>query len=231
MSTQFSSYCRYFSNQDTDGNVSLGHSHVKESQEPRIPLIRVDIDEKKRQQISSYYPDSSQTKPTFLAGSQETITHSCSPQRSSSKTEIRTTSAAVASSSMSYGLRNPYDFQNDEPIAMRQEHKATPYRMSNNSSADTLSTTATTNRHVPSSIRNSVHSTNEINEIRARIPTLSHDTKISKANQDMPTTRTAKSNESQTKISTNSDPIDATVKSKFIANETRLLMNCTYDSN
>jgi len=136
---------------------SPGRLYSKDPQEPRIPLTRVDIDDKNMQNLASYYPNLSNTKPK----SEQTITNSYSPQRSSTKTDSR-------NSNISYGLRNPYDFQSDEPVIIRHEHKATPFRTTNISSGETFSTN--TNRYtkqsdIPSSTRN------DLSDIRSRILT------------------------------------------------------------
>lgn len=81
--------------------------------------------------------------------------------------------------STSYGLRNPYDFTNDEPVIIRHEHKATPFRPTNLSSLETTSTNS--NRFVPST-------RTDLNEIRSRIPTSTNETKEIKIQKDLPTT-------------------------------------------
>jgi len=141
------------------------------SQEPRIPLTRVDIDEKNMKNLSSYYPNLSNTKPK----SEQTITNSYSPQRSSTKGESR-------NSNISYGLRNPYDFQNDEPMIIRHEHKATPFRTTN----------------IPSSTRN------DLSDIRSRI--LTTNTNVQKdiqINKDSPLKKPTFNNQLENKKSGN----------------------------
>ncbi|CAF4103014.1 unnamed protein product, partial [Rotaria sp. Silwood1] len=117
---------------DTEITSSPGRLYTQDLQEPRIALTRVDIENKNKHNLSSsYYPNMSSTKPK----SEQTITHSYSPQRSSTKTESYY-------STMTHGLRNPYDFQNDEPPIIRHEHKATPFRTTNISTGEIFSTNA-----------------------------------------------------------------------------------------
>jgi len=171
---------------------SPGRSYLKETQEPRIPLTRVDVVE---QNISSFYPTLSTTKPK----SDETITNSYSSQRSSTKIESR-------HSNLSQPLRNPYDFQNDEPTVIRHEHKATPFRTSNLPGNDLLS--SNTNRFSQSSTRSAFSSEGEINELRARI--------FGKTNEpkESPITKKSMNNdEFELKKPTNNDKIDVAVKS------------------
>ena len=191
-----------------DANVSSspGRFSSIDLPEPRIPLTRVDIDEKHTRNLASYYPTLSQTKPTYSPSTQETITHSFSPQRSSAKPETRP-------STTSYGLRNPYDFQTDEPVATRQEHKATPFRATNISSVDTLPTN--TNRfarasEVPSSIRSNLNTGSDFNEIRSRISSSINEQKDTKA------TKTLSTNDFEKKTSADKDQVAVAVKSKFI---------------
>lgn len=191
---------------DANASSSPGRFSSIDLQEPRIPLTRVDIDEKLTRNLSSYYPTLSQTKPTYSASNQETITHSFSPQRSSTKPETRP-------STTSYGLRNPYDFQTDEPVATRQEHKATPFRATNISSVDTLPTN--TNRYaraseVPSSIRSNLNTGSDFNEIRSRVSSSINEQK------DTKTTKTLSTNDFEKKKSTDKDQVAVAVKSKFI---------------
>jgi len=121
--------------------------------------------------LSSYYPNLSNTKPK----SEQTITNSYSPQRSSTKGESR-------NSNISYGLRNPYDFQNDEPMIIRHEHKATPFRTTN----------------IPSSTRN------DLSDIRSRI--LTTNTNVQKdiqINKDSPLKKPTFNNQLENKKSGN----------------------------
>jgi hypothetical protein len=193
----------------TDINItsSPGRSYSGELHEPRIPLTRVDVDAKNAHNLSSYYPNLSTTKPTSPITSQQTITNSYSPQRSSSsKTETRNTN-------VSYGLRNPYDFQNDEPVIIRHEHKATPFRTTNISSGETISTN--TNRYtkpsdVQSTTRNVFSSENNINEIRSRI--FANEQKDIKFNNDSVSKKQPLINELENKKSRNNDKLDVAVK-------------------
>jgi hypothetical protein len=167
----------------------------------------VDIDDKNARNLSSYYPNLSDTKPR----SEQTITNSYSPQRSSTKPEVR-------NGNISYGLRNPYDFQNDEPIIIRHEHKATPFRTTNISSGETFSTN--TNRYtkqsdIPSSTRNVFNSGNDLNEIRSRILTNTNDQKDIQINKDLRSTKLPFGNESENKKPINNEKLDVAVKSKY----------------
>jgi hypothetical protein len=190
---------------DNSITSSPGRLYAKESQEPRIPLTRVDIDDKNARNLSSYYPNLSDTKPR----SEQTITNSYSPQRSSTKPEVR-------NGNISYGLRNPYDFQNDEPIIIRHEHKATPFRTTNISSGETFSTN--TNRYtkqsdIPSSTLNVFNSGNDLNEIRSRILTNTNDQKDIQINKDLRSTKLPFGNESENKKPINNEKLDVAVKS------------------
>lgn len=133
---------------ETNTTSSPGRVFPKEFNEPRIPLTRVDLDDK-------FKPNHS----TSL--NQEIITHSYSPQRSTSRTNPVT----------NYGLRNPYDFTNDEPVMIRHEHKATPFRPSNFSSSETTSMRI------------------DSNEIRSRLTTNTNEPKEIKIQKDLPTTK------------------------------------------
>lgn len=141
---------------ETNTTSSPGRVFPKEFNEPRIPLTRVDLDDKFKSNPS-----------TSL--NQEIITHSYSPQRSTSRTNPVT----------NYGLRNPYDFTNDEPVIIRHEHKATPFRPSNFSSSETNS-----NRFVPSTSTRI-----DSNEIRSRLTTNTNEPKEIKIQKDLPTTK------------------------------------------
>ena len=157
------------------------------------------MDDKNKPILSSYYPNLSNSKPK----SDQIITNSYSPQRSSTKPESR-------NSNISYGLRNPYDFQNDEPVTIRHEHKATPFRTTNVSSGETFSTN--TNRYtkqpeLPTTIRNVVNSENDLNEIRSRI--------FSNEQKDSTTKKAVINNESDLKKSTNNEKLDVANKSKY----------------
>jgi len=185
---------------DNNRTSSPGRSYPNDVPEPRIPLTRVDIDDRNKHNLASFYPNLSTTKPK----SEQIITNSYSPQRSSTKPESR-------NSNISYGLRNPYDFQNDEPIIIRHEHKATPFRTTNISSGETFSTN--TNRYtkqsdIQSSTRNVFNSGNDLNEIRTRILTNTNEQK------DIRTPKMVSSiNESENKKSTNNEKLDVAVKS------------------
>jgi len=144
---------------DTSTTSSPVRVFPKEFNEPRIPLTRVDLDDK-------FKPNHS----TSL--NQEIITHSYSPQRSTSRTNPVT----------NYGLRNPYDFTSDEPVIIRHEHKATPFRPSNFSSSETTSTNS--NRFVPSTSTRI-----DSNEIRSRLTTTTNEPKEIKIQKDLPTTK------------------------------------------
>lgn len=133
---------------ETNTTSSPGRVFPKEFHEPRIPLTRVDLDDKFKSNHS-----------TSL--NQEIITHSYSPQRSTSRTNPVT----------NYGLRNPYDFTNDEPVMIRHEHKATPFRPSNFSSSETTSMRI------------------DSNEIRSRLTTNTNEPKEIKIQKDLPTTK------------------------------------------
>lgn len=165
---------------DTSITSSPGRVFPKEYTEPRIPLTRVDIEDKINQNTSSSYPSAAQNKSSHSSSfHQETITHSYSPQRSTSKTESR------VNSSTTYGLRNPYDFTNDEPVIIRHEHKATPFRPTNFSSLEATSTNS--NRFVPSTSS----ARTDLNEIRSRISTSTNETKEVKIQKDFSTSNTA----------------------------------------
>jgi hypothetical protein len=188
-----------FRNGDNSITSSPGRLYSNELQEPRIPLTRVDIDDKSTHNLSSYYPNISSTKSTT---SQQTITHSFSPQRSSLKPETR-------NGNISYGLRDPYDFQNDEPVIIRHEHKATPFRTNNISSGETFSTN--TSRYTKQSDVQST-SRNDLNEIRSRILPNTNEQKDVKIHKDLPTKKTPFTNESENKKATNNDKLDVAVK-------------------
>ncbi|CAF1352073.1 unnamed protein product [Adineta steineri] len=186
-------------NEDVSILSPTTRSLMHEFQEPRIPLNRVEIDDKNSRNLSSYYPNlSSTSKPK----SDETITHSYSPQRSSTKPEPR-------NSNMSYGLRNPYDFQDEEPVVMRHEHKATPFRTTNVSSGETFSTNI--NRYTKQS---DIQSTtrNDLSEIRSRILTNTNEQKDIKMNQDLPSKKTNFNNDSDIKKPANNEKLDVAVK-------------------
>jgi len=186
---------------------SPGRLYGNEFQEPHIPLNRVEIDEKSTHHLSSYYPNLSNTKPK----SEQTITHSYSPQRSSTKPESR-------NSNISYGLRDPYDFQNDEPIVIRHEHKATPFRTTNISSGETFSTNInryTKQSDIQSTTRNGFNSGNDLNENRSRILTNTNEQKDVKNNQDATPKKAPFIHDSEIKKPTNNEKVDLAVKSKY----------------
>jgi hypothetical protein len=194
----------YFSTGDNSITSSPGRVYSKESQEPRIPLTRVDITERNTQNLSSYYPNLSNTKPR----SEQTATNS---QRSSTKPESR-------NSNLSYGLRDPYDFQNDEPIVIRHEHKATPFRTANISTGGTFSTN--TNRYsnpsdTQTSTRYAFNSGNDLNEIRSRILANTNEQKDSQFNKDSTSKKGSFNNEFETKKSTNNEKLGVPAKSKY----------------
>jgi hypothetical protein len=187
---------------DNSITSSPGRVYSKESQEPRIPLTRVDITERNTQNLSSYYPNLSNTKPR----SEQTATNS---QRSSTKPESR-------NSNLSYGLRDPYDFQNDEPIVIRHEHKATPFRTANISTGGTFSTN--TNRYsnpsdTQTSTRYAFNSGNDLNEIRSRILANTNEQKDSQFNKDSTSKKGSFNNEFETKKSTNNEKLGVPAKS------------------
>ena len=158
--------------------------------------------EKNTQNLPSSYQNLSSTKPR----SEQTVTNSYSTQRSSTKPESR-------NSNFSYGLRDPYDFQNDEPVVIRHEHKATPFRTSNISTGETFSTN--TNRYskpsdIQTSTRHSFNASNDINEIRSRILANTNDQK------DSPFKKSSFNNEFETKKSANNEKTDVVAKSKCI---------------
>lgn len=177
---------------------SPGRSYLKETQEPRIPLTRVDVVE---QNISSFYPNISTTKPKV----DEFITNSYSSQRSSTKIDSR-------NSNISQPLRNPYDFQNDEPVVIRHEHKATPFRTAN----DVLSNN--TNRFTKlsdtqSSTRSTFSSEGDINELRARIFGKTNEQKDLSTNKEPATIKKPTINDDfEPKKVTNNGKLDVAVK-------------------
>ncbi|CAF0780114.1 unnamed protein product [Rotaria sp. Silwood1] len=188
---------------DNDITSSPGRSYTQDLQEPRISLTRVDVENKNKHNLSSYYPNISNTKPK----SEQTITHSYSPQRSSTNTESR-------HSTMSYGLRNPYDFQNDEPVIIRHEHKATPFRTTNISSGETFSTN--TNRYTKQSdIQTTTLTTrNDLNEIRSRILANTNEEKEIQIRKDStPKKGTYITQPEDKKLSSNNEKLDVTTKS------------------
>lgn len=171
------------------------------------------MEDRNTNNLSSLYPNLSSTKPKAA----DTITHSYASQRSSTKPEPR-------NSNVSYGLRNPYDFQNDEPVIIRHEHKATPFRTSNISSEETYSTN--TNRSAKqsdilssstsTSTRNGFSSGNDINEIRARIFGNTNEQKNIQPNKDVtPKKPTSFANESDYKKPVNNEKLEVAVKSKY----------------
>lgn len=87
--------------------------------------------------ISSFYPNVSQTKTFHSSTNQETVTQACSPKRPNAKADIR------SSNLPSQALRNPYDFRSDETTFTRHEHKATPFRTTNITSTENYSNNAT----------------------------------------------------------------------------------------
>ncbi|UJR37569.1 hypothetical protein I4U23_030270 [Adineta vaga] len=177
---------------------SSDRSYLHEFQEPRIPLNRVEIDDKNVRNISSYYPNISTTK----SKNEEIITNSYSSQRSSTKSESR-------NSNVTYGLRDPYDFQNDEPMIIRHEHKATPFRTTNTSSTETFSNN--TNRFSkPSDIQSLAR--NDFNEIRSRIFPNTNEQKEIKINQDVITKKPTFINDSELKKPTNNEKQTVAVK-------------------
>ena len=201
-----------FSSADANAGSSPGRFYSNDMPEPRIPLTRVDIDEKHTRNLSSYYPTLPQTKPTYSPSSQETITHSFSPQRSSVKADTRP-------STTSYGLRNPYDFQSDEPVATRQEHKATPFRATNISSAD--SSLTNTSRYargseVPSTMRSTLNAGSDLNEIRSRISTSTNEQKDTKLSKDTWAPKTSSQNDLEKKTSSDKDQLAVAAKSKSL---------------
>ncbi|CAF1120217.1 unnamed protein product [Rotaria sordida] len=185
---------------DNDITSSPGRLYTQNVQEPRIALTRVDFEEKKKHNLSSYYPNVSSTKPK----SEQSITHSYSPQRSSIKTESH-------HSTMSYGLRNPYDFQNDEPTIIRHEHKATPFRTTNISSDETFP--MNTNRYTKQSdIQTTTR--NDLNEIRSRIFTNTNEEKESQIRKDLTPKKSTFINQLENKkLSNNNEKLDVPVKS------------------
>jgi hypothetical protein len=186
---------------DNNINSSPGRLFSKESEQPRIPLTRVDIDDRNANNLSSYYPTLSNTKPR----SEQTITNSYSSQRSSTKSEAR-------NSNISYGLRDPYNFQNDEPMIIRHEHKATPFRTTNISSGETFSTNTnrfTKQSDIPPSIRN------DFNEIRSRIFNNTNEQKDIQFNKDSTSKKGIVNTEPENKKSTNNEKLDVAAKSKY----------------
>ncbi|CAF2809008.1 unnamed protein product [Rotaria sp. Silwood2] len=185
---------------DNDITSSPGRLYTQDLQEPRIALTRVDIEDKNKHNLSSHYPNVSSTKPK----SEQTVTHSYSPQRSSTKTESR-------HSTMSYGLRNPYDFQNDEPVIIRHEHKATPFRTTNISSGETFSTN--TNRYAKQSDIQTTATRNDLNEIRSRILTNTNEEKEIQFRKNPTPKKGTFINQSEDKtLSSNNEKLDVTVK-------------------
>ena len=183
------------------------HLFSNESKEPRIALTRVDIDDRSKHGLSSYYSNLSSTKPK----SEQTKTNSYSPQRLSTKAESR-------HSHISHGLRNPYDFQNDEPIIIRHEHKATPFRTTNISSSEMFSTD--TNRYTKQSDpqsagRNGLNSGKSINEIRSRIFTSRNQERNTTMNNDSTKKQTTLINQYEDKKWSNNEQPDVTAKSKL----------------
>ncbi|CAF0940191.1 unnamed protein product [Adineta ricciae] len=172
--------------------------HLHEFQEPRIPLNRVEIDDNNIRNISSYYPNISITKSKV----EETITNSYSSQRSSTKPEPR-------NSNVSYGLRNPYDFQNDEPMIIRHEHKATPFRTSNVSPSETFPTN--TNRFSKSSDIQAI-ARNDFNEIRSRIFPDVNEQKELKGNPDITTKKPSFTHDPEIKKPTVNGKVDVAAK-------------------
>ncbi|CAF1161919.1 unnamed protein product [Rotaria sordida] len=185
---------------DNDITSSPGRRlYTQDLQEPRIALTRVDIENKNKHNLSTYYPNVSNTKPK----SEQTITHSYSPQRSSTKTESH-------HSTMSYGLRNPYDFQNDEPPIIRHEHKATPFRTTNISSDEAFSTN--TNRYTKQSDIQTIR--NDLNEIRSRILTNTNEEKEIQIKKDLIPKKSTFINQSENKkLSNNNEKLNVPVKS------------------
>ncbi|CAF1945590.1 unnamed protein product [Rotaria magnacalcarata] len=175
-----------------------GRSYADDSREPRIELTRIDFNEKNKHTLPSFYPNVSSTKTK----SDQTITHTYSPQRSSTKPESRNSTA-------SYGLRNPYDFQNDDPIIIRHEHKATPFRTSTISTSETIS--ANTNRYtkpldLPSTTRN------ELNEIRSRILSNKIEDKETPIIKDSMPKKNTFTNQLENTKSSNVEKLDAAAK-------------------
>lgn len=135
------------------------------------------------------------------------MTSSYSPQRSSTKPEPR-------HSNISYGLRNPYDFQNDEPVTIRHEHKATPFRTTTMSSTETFSTN--TNRFSrQSDIPSTIRSTNDISEIRSRILTNTNQDKDIQITKDVTPKKVMPANQSESKKISTNEKVDVVVKSKY----------------
>lgn len=194
-----------FRSEENNLKSSPGRLYSNESQEPRIPLTRVDIEDKNAHNYSSYYPNLSNTKPK----SDQIIANSYSPQRSSTKSELS------RNSNISYGLRNPYDFQNDEPEIIRHEHKATPFRTTNISSGETFSTNINRYTKPSDTTRNIFNSGNDLNDIRSRILTNTNEKKDNQFNKDIISKKAAFPNETELKKSTNNEKPNVAVKSKF----------------
>lgn len=179
------------------------------------------MEDRNTNNLPSYYPNLSSTKPK----SDEIITNSYSSQRSSLKSEPR-------NSNVSYGLRNPYDFQNDEPVIIRHEHKATPFRTTNISSTETFSTN--TNRYtkpsdISSTTRNTYNSANDISEIRARIFGNTNEQKEIPINKDITTKKPISSdNQFDYKKPKNNEQVEVATKSmyEFIYDSFLLLFFC-----
>lgn len=188
-----------------DHNVtsSPGRSYSTDLQESRVTLTRIEYDDKIKQNLSPYYSNGSNIKPK----SDQTITHSYSPQRSSTKPEPRLSTA-------SYGLRNPYDFQNDEPVATRHEHKATPYRTSTVSSGETFPISA--NRFNPKPLdKPSILTRTDYNEIRSRIFSNTNEEKEIPVSKDVTPKKITSSNQLDMKKSSNDQKVDVANKSKY----------------
>ncbi|CAF3961860.1 unnamed protein product, partial [Rotaria sordida] len=184
---------------DNDITSSPGRLYTQDVQEPRTALTRVDIENKNKHNLSIYYPNVSNTKPK----SEQTITHSYSPQRSSTKTELH-------HNTMSYGLRNSYDFQNDEPTIIRHEHKATPFCTTNISSGEIFSTN--TNRYTKQSDMPTT-TRNDLNEIRSRILTNTNEEKEIQIKKDLTPKKSTFINQSENKkLSNNNEKLDVPVK-------------------
>lgn len=165
----------------------------------------MDISERNVDALPSYYPS---TK----SRSEQTMGHSYSPQRSSTKPESRNTNP-------SYGLRDPYDFQNDEPMVIRHEHRATPFRTANVSSTETFSNNASSRYSKPTDMstlsRRDLPSGNDINEMRSRIfGSTNQQSKEVSSTRDSPMKKPGFNNELDTKKATKNEKSDVVAKSK-----------------
>ena len=188
-----------------NGKASPARALISESQEPRIPLTRVDIDDRNARNLSSYHPQLCTTKSVNTSVSEQTITHSLSPQRPAVKAEART-------STVSYGLRNPYDFQSDEPVVIRHEHKATPFRTSNIVSSELPSTNG--NRYVQPLTRGIFNGENGADELRSRVvPSVVRQSEPRVNKETLPQI-TASANELEKKTTTHNDKGNLATKSK-----------------